>query len=183
MFDFSESNSARATEPEASTLTLEYGNADSRRFVSSQEELARRLGVSRRTLSLWRSREDCPRARANGLYFVAEWEDFAKSNRLKLESENTSVKAQREQVALEREKLALEKARGNLVPADEVAATWTAAAEILFAQITWKTEQALTDIGLDEANAHVRAEKIANDVFTELRNRLSARDVSEEKEE
>ena len=46
-------------------------------------ELAKLLGVTRRTLQNWRKRADAPKPAANGFHEVAAWREFMRAHELK----------------------------------------------------------------------------------------------------
>ena len=50
--------------------------------ASNFVELAALLGVARRTLQRWRSREDAPKPEANGFHDVAAWREFMRRAKL-----------------------------------------------------------------------------------------------------
>lgn len=123
-----------------SDFALEHPDADARHFVSSQEDLAIALGVSRRTVARMVKLPGAPGKTANGSYPLSEWKRFRREMLFDDDDENEGVgdlpknirnalgekKLEREQLRVERERLYLDRERGKVVPVDEVKQTWSA---------------------------------------------------------
>lgn len=150
-------------------FSLEYGDADARRFVSSQEDLAIALGcISRRTIARLLKMPGNPGKTANGSYPLEAWREFYEEICEAREREEDlaltagdggSVKAglaakrlEREAIRVERERLELAKARGELVALEEVKAEWRALYERILSRVKRVfVESATTPEEFDEA--------------------------------
>lgn len=180
-FYSTETESAPARD-EDDVLTLCAGDADVRRFASSQLELAEILGVTRRTIANWKCLDGAPRPRANGSYDVAAWRAFAESKGFAYcgdeGAHGTSretlrdVKLRRELLAEEKTKLEIAKLRGELVSATEVSEKWTAAAARIFALVTQHVRRSLVSCGVGVGKAYVESEAVANRVFKDFSEEL-----------
>ena len=68
-------------------FSLDYPDADARRFVSSQEDLAAALGVSRRRVCSLLKIPGNPGKTANGSYPLRAWKEFYAAERERVEKE------------------------------------------------------------------------------------------------
>ena len=92
-------------------------------YLGTQEALAARLGVERKSIQRWEKKPDCPGRTATG-YHVADWEAFIERNRLGRKKKATGGKLdlESEKIALsnERARLVNAKLRGEVISQDEV---------------------------------------------------------------
>jgi phage terminase Nu1 subunit (DNA packaging protein) len=92
-------------------------------------ELARLLGVSRRTLQNWRKRKDAPLPAANGFHEVAAWREFMRRHDLRgdvaVSDEETALRARKLLAEVEERELRLAVKKGDFVSIGEVRETWT----------------------------------------------------------
>ena len=92
-------------------------------------ELARILGVSRRTLQNWRKRPDAPKPMANGFHDVVAWREFMKRNDLHGEQAasdvETALRARKLLAEVEERELRLAVKKREYVAIEEVRQTWT----------------------------------------------------------
>lgn len=145
-----------AAEP--ATLTLSYGDADARRFVSSQEDLAVALGgISRRTVARLLKLPGNPGKTANGSYPIRAWVEFYQKTKGEelpedVRSELAVLRRDRERIRKEKELLELDVLKKKLIPADVVQETWNE----FFASVRtmiYKTFVEETDTGEEFARA------------------------------
>ena len=157
------------TTEEEETLTLAYGNDDARRFVSSQEDLARALGgISRRTVARLLKIPGNPGKTANGSYPLQAWIDFYQKTKGEelpedVRSELAVLRRDRERIRKEKEQLELDVLKKTLIPAETVRAEWSA----FFSRIrsmVYKTFVEETDSG--EASA--AAKRKFDDLFVRI---------------
>ena len=92
-------------------------------------ELARILGVTRRTIQNWRKRSGAPKPAANGFHDVAAWREFMTRHDLKGDApaadEETALRARKLLAEVEERELRLAVKKGDYVSIEEVRQTWT----------------------------------------------------------
>ncbi len=92
-------------------------------------ELAKILGVTRRTLQNWRKRPDAPKPMANGFHDVQAWREFMARNDLHGEpvatDAETALRARKLLADVEERELRLAVRKREYVPLEEVRETWT----------------------------------------------------------
>ncbi len=75
------------------------------RFASSMVELARALGVSRKTIQRRRESKDSPAPRSDGRWDIAEWRGYLAGCPLSDEDTESLSELKREQVKLQNDRL------------------------------------------------------------------------------
>jgi len=92
-------------------------------------DLARILGVTRRTIQNWRRKSDAPKPAANGFHDVAAWREFMQRHDLKSDAtatdEETALRARKLLAEVEERELRLAVKKGDYVSIEEVRQTWT----------------------------------------------------------
>jgi len=92
-------------------------------------ELAKILGVTRRTLQNWRKRRDAPPPAANGFHEVSAWREFMHRHDLKGDAvatdEETALRARKLLAEVEERELRLAVKKREYVSIEEVRQTWT----------------------------------------------------------
>jgi DNA-binding transcriptional MerR regulator len=92
-------------------------------------ELAKILGVTRRTLQNWRKRRDAPPPAANGFHEVSAWREFMHRHDLKGDvvatDEETALRARKLLAEVEERELRLAVKKREYVSLEEVRQTWT----------------------------------------------------------
>ena len=140
-------------------------------FVPNYVELARCLGVTRRTLQTWRQRPDAPEPGANGMHDVSAWQRFIKETGLKTDEpetdEETALKARKLLAEVEDRELRLAIRRQEYVPLAEVREEWTTRVGRAVALLRNKFEMELPPIlsGLDAAAIQDECQKALDEVF------------------
>lgn len=91
-------------------------------FVTTQEALADRLGVERKSIQRWQKRPDCPGRRLEG-FDVEAWRAFIERNNLGRKKAKGKAALEEEKMALqnERTRLQIQKMRGELASYQECA--------------------------------------------------------------
>lgn len=168
-------------------FSLEFSEADSRRFVKNQTELAEAIGVTRRSLARWRNRfGDFPLPGQNGLYRVEVFRDWLKlktdAGEISLDGEDAdaddldgsadSVRNRIREADLRYRELRAKKAErelaileGKFIAVETVEKSWTEAAAKIFSLIVAKASDAFISDGVAAVDANVRAEALANEIF------------------
>ena len=137
-------------------------------------ELAKVLGVTRRTLQTWRKRKDAPKAAANGFHEVAAWREFMERNGLEGEAAATDVetalRARKLLAEVEERELRLAVKKGEYVALEEVRTSWTELVARAKDMFRHKFEMELPPVlsGLDATAIQAECAKALDEVFTLL---------------
>ena len=137
-------------------------------------ELAKIIGVTRRTLQTWRKREDAPQPAANGFHEVAAWREFMERNGLEGEptatDEETALRARKLLAEVEERELRLAVKKGEFVALEEVRAVWTENVARAKEMLRHKFEMELPPVlsGLDAVAIQAECAKALDEVFTLL---------------
>lgn len=111
-------------------------------FETTFAALAKKLGVSRKTLYEWKKIEGCPKPRSDGRHCVDEWRKFMAEKDLSGNSNDvTALRAEDLQVKIEERRFNLSVKRGEYVKFDEVREVWG----ICVAQVIQLLEKSLLD--------------------------------------
>jgi hypothetical protein len=124
------------------------GSTHSVAYANTVTELAAILGVTRRTINLWRKLEGSPQTQPNGTHDVSAWREFIRSRGLKgsggeTVGDNETLKARRLLVDIEERELRLAIKRGDYLHKDEVRQSITTAVARLFAILHKRLEDEL----------------------------------------
>lgn len=124
-------NDGKTLTAREARLIQEPGN-ERENFATTWDELARRLGVTRRTIQNWRDKlKDSPQPRADGRHDVAAWLQFVTKNNLgpiddEKDTDDQDTKAfwdrQRAKLEFERSAYAFDVAKQKHVPISEITA-------------------------------------------------------------
>jgi hypothetical protein len=137
-------------------------------------ELAKILGVTRRTLQNWRKRKDAPKPMANGFHDVQAWREFMARNDLHGESavsdEETSLRARKLLAEVEEKELRVAVKKGEYVALSEVRETWTKLISRAKDLLRNKFEMELPPIlsGLDATGIQAECRRAIDEVLTLL---------------
>jgi transposase-like protein len=137
-------------------------------------ELARILGVTRRSLQNWRKRKDAPKPAANGLHEVAAWREFMQRHGLEGDPAATDVesalRARKLLAEVEERELRLAVKKREYVALAEVQACWTAQVAKAKDLLRHKFELELPPVlsGLDAVAIQAECQKALDEVFTLL---------------
>jgi hypothetical protein len=137
-------------------------------------ELARIVGVTRRTLQTWRKRKDAPKPAANGFHEIAAWREFMQRNGLEREpvasDEETALRARKLLAEVEERELRLAVKKGEYVALEEVRSVWTEQVSRAKEMFRHKFEMELPPVlsGLDATAIQEECAKALDEVFTLL---------------
>jgi hypothetical protein len=137
-------------------------------------ELAKVLGVTRRSLQNWRKRKDAPESAANGFHDVAAWREFMQRNDLHGEpaasDEETALHARKLLAEVEERELRLAVKKGEYVAIAEVREVWTKQVAKAKDLLRNKFEMELPPIlsGLDATAIQEECRKAIDEVLTIL---------------
>ena len=137
-------------------------------------ELAKALGVTRRTLQNWRKRKDAPQPAANGFHDVQAWREFMQRNDLHGEpaasDEETALRARKLLAEVEEKELRLAVKKGEYVALSEVRETWTKLISRAKDLLRNKFEMELPPIlsGLDATGIQAECRRAIDEVLTLL---------------
>jgi hypothetical protein len=139
------------------------GSNDSTAYAKSVVELSEVLGVSRRTVTMWRKMNGAPKALSNGDHDVSAWREFVRLNGLKggkeLEGANhEALKARRLLVDIEERELRLAIKRGDYLPMEEVRRTVIEGMARLFAILHKRLEDELPPLSCGKDAVGIREE-------------------------
>ena len=137
-------------------------------------ELAKFLGVTRRSLQNWRKRKDAPKAMANGFHEVAAWREFMKRHGLEgdpagMDAES-ALRARKLLAEVEERELRLAVKKREYVALEEVRESWTTLVAKAKDLLRHKFELELPPIlsGLDAVGIQAECAKALYEVFTIL---------------
>lgn len=137
-------------------------------------ELAKLLGVARRTIQRWRKRKDAPKAGAGGFHELAAWREFMRRHGLESDPAGTDAEsalhARKLLAEVEERELRLAVKKRAYVALAEVQESWTqlvAEAKEMFRR---KFELELPPVlsGLDAVAIQAECSKALDEVFTLL---------------
>lgn len=137
-------------------------------------ELAKALGVARRTLQNWRKRKDAPKPAANGFHEVAAWREFMQRHGLEGDPAATdaesALRARKLLAEVEERELRLAVKKREYVALTEVQGCWTAQVARAKDLLRHKFELELPPIlsGLDAVAIQAECGKALDEVFTLL---------------
>ena len=137
-------------------------------------ELARILGISRRTMNRWRRLPGAPPPGPNGLQEVKPWREFMERNNLKGDAPKTpleeSLKARKMLAEVEEKELRLAVKKREYVALSEVRETWTKLISRAKDLLRNKFEMELPPIlsGLDATAIQEECRKAIDEVLTIL---------------
>ena len=150
------------------------GAGEDRTVAENYVELAKILGVTRRTLQNWRKRPDAPKPMANGFHDVAAWREFMARNNLHGElaatDVETSLRARKLLAQVEESELRLAVKKREYVALSEVRETWTKLISRAKDLLRNKFEMELPPIlsGLDATAIQEECRKAIDEVLTIL---------------
>lgn len=102
---------------------------DTPAVAGDYSELARILGIARRTMNRWRKRPDAPPPGANGFHEVKPWREFMERNNLHGDAPGTpledSLRARKMLAEVEERELRLAVKKREYVALEEVRECWT----------------------------------------------------------
>ena len=142
--------------------------------VENFAELAKVLGVARRTLQRWRARKDAPQAVANGFHEVNAWREFMARHGLGADAGATdgemALRARKLLAEVEERELRLAVKKREYVAMDEVRTAWTAQVAKAKDLLRHKFELELPPVlsGLDAVAIQSECQKALDEVFTLL---------------
>jgi len=148
------------------------GKGDARTVAENYVELAKILGVTRRTLQNWRKRPDAPNPMANRFHDVQAWRGFMKRNNLHGEQaeadEETRLRARKLLAEVEEKELRLAVKKREYVALEEVRQVWTEQATKAKDMLRNKFENELPPIlsGLDATAIQEECRKAIDEVLT-----------------
>ncbi len=148
------------------------GAGEARTVAENYVELAKILGVTRRTLQNWRKRKDAPKPAANGFHDVAAWREFMARNDLHGEQaasdEETRLRARKLWAEVQERELRVAVKKREYVPFEEVRETWTKQAAKAKDMLRNKFEMELPPIlsGLDAVAIQAECRKAIDEVLT-----------------
>ena len=120
-------NLSRSERAMLQGMAATVGHAPS--VAENYVELAKVLGVTRRTLQNWRKRADAPAPAANGFHDVSAWREFMHRHDLKGDAvatdDETALRARKLLAEVEERELRLAVKKGDYVSIEEVRQTWT----------------------------------------------------------
>ena len=137
-------------------------------------ELARILGVTRRSLQNWRKRKDAPKAAANGFHEVAAWREFMQRHGLEGDpvgsDAESALRARKLLAEVEERELRLAVKRGEFVALEAVRECWTRQVARAKDLLRHKFEMELPPVfsGLEAVAIQVECRKALDEVFTIL---------------
>jgi phage terminase Nu1 subunit (DNA packaging protein) len=137
-------------------------------------ELARILGVTRRTIQNWRKRSDAPKPAANGFHEVTAWREFMTRHDLKGDApaadEETALRARKLLAEVEERELRLAVKKREYVAIEEVRQTWTRQVGRAKELLRNKFENELPPIlsGLDATRIQTECRKAIDEVLSIL---------------
>jgi hypothetical protein len=144
-------------------------------WAQNQVELARELGVNRKTIQRWMKKEGCPEARSDGRYSVEEFRKWANDNNLKNEKDGESgdskLKLEAKRLLLINQKLEYDMAikRGEYTHNDDVEAMFVMmvqnAKKVLLALPSNASPQV---VGLSVPEAEIRLREIVDEALSQL---------------
>jgi hypothetical protein len=143
-------------------------------LVENFAELAKVLGVARRTLQRWRTRRDAPKATANGFHDVASWREFMARHGLGGDAGATDVemalRARKLLAEVEERELRLAIKKREYVAIAEVREVWTRQVSRAKDLLRHKFEMELPPVlsGLDATGIQQECAKALDEVFTIL---------------
>ena len=137
-------------------------------------ELAKILGVTRRSIQNWRKRKDAPKPVANGFHEVAPWREFMQRHGLEGDPAGTdaesALRARKLLAEVEEREFRLAVRRREYVPLEEVRESWTTLVTRAKDLLRHKFELELPPVlsGLDAVGIQVECGKALHEVFTIL---------------
>jgi hypothetical protein len=137
-------------------------------------QLAKVLGVARRTLQRWRMRKDAPKAATNGFHEVAAWREFMARHGLGGDAGETDIemalRARKLLAEVEERELRLAVKKREYVAIVEVREVWTRQVSRAKDLLRHKFELKLPPIlsGLDATAIQAECAKALDEVFTIL---------------
>jgi len=143
-------------------------------LAADYTELARLLGVCRRTLQRWRKFKDAPKPGASGFHEVAAWEEFKKRHGLRSEQaasdEETRLRARKLWAEVQEKELRLAVKKREYVALAEVREFWTKNVGKAKDLLRNKFEMELPPIlsGLDATAVQEECRKAIDEVLTIL---------------
>lgn len=150
------------------------GAGEARTVAENYVELAKILGVTRRTLQNWRKRPDAPKPMANGFHDAAAWREFMARNDLHGEPAATDVEtalcARKLLAEVEERELRLAVKKGEYVAIAQVREVWTKQVAKANDLLRNKFEMELPPIlsGLDATAIQEECRKAIDEVLTIL---------------
>ena len=150
------------------------GKGEARTVAENYVELARILGVTRRSLQNWRKRKDAPKPAANGFHDVQAWREFMRKNGLEGElvasDEETRLRARKLLAEVEERELRVAVKKREYVAFSEVRETWTKLVSRAKDLLRNKFEMELPPIlsGLDATAIQEECRRAFDDVLSVL---------------
>ena len=143
-------------------------------WAQNQVELARELGVNRKTIQRWLKKEGCPGAKSDGRYSVEEFRKWANENNLKNEKEgegDSKLKLEAKRLLLVNQKIEFDLAikRGEYTHNEDVEAMFVMmiqnAKKVLLALPSNAAPQV---VGLSVPEAELRLREIVDEALAQL---------------
>jgi len=143
-------------------------------WVQNQTDLARELGVNRKTIQRWLKIEGCPSTASDGRYNVSEWRKWASDNNFKVsgdDDDETKLKLELKRLLLVNQKLEFDMAikRGEYTLNDDVEAMFVImvqnAKKVLLALPSNASPQV---VGLSVPEAEIRLREIVDEALSQL---------------
>lgn len=153
-------------------------------WVQNQTDLARELGVNRKTIQRWLKIEGNPRTASDGRYSVTEWRKWANDNNFKVSDEDgetgdSKLKLEAKRLLLQNQRLEFDLAvrRGEYTHNDDVEAMY-----VLMVQNAKKVLLALPSnsapqvVGLSVPEAEIRLREIVDEALSQLQKQWNQKD-------
>jgi hypothetical protein len=143
-------------------------------WVQNQTDLARELGVNRKTIQRWLKIEGCPQTASDGRYNVTEWRKWASDNNFKVsggDDDESKLKLEAKRLLLINQKLEFDMAikRGEYTHNDDVETMFVMmvqnAKKVLLALPSNASPQV---VGLSVPEAEIRLREIVDEALSQL---------------
>lgn len=157
---------------------MSASTGQSRTVAENYVELAKFLGVARRTLQRWRKRKDAPEPLVGGFHEIAAWRTFMERHGLQgdvaISDEETALRARKLLAEVEERELRLAVHKRQFIALEEVKEVWTKQIAKARDLLRNKFEMELPPIlsGLDAMAIEVECRKAMDEVLAVLKNDL-----------
>jgi hypothetical protein len=147
------------------------GNTDATTYAKNKVELGELLGVDRRTLNRWQKMHGAPEALSNGLWPVAPWREFVRTNGLKgaapVATNEEALKARKLLAEVEERELRIAIKRNEYIPVFKVREEWVGLVAQATSILRAKFENELPPIlsGLDATGIQRECRQAIDDVL------------------
>jgi hypothetical protein len=158
----------------SSELSEKNAKGKAVKYAKTQVELAKLLGISRRTLCTWRKLQGAPKPLSNGMWPVADWQKFVHENGLKqeIEADQGDLRTRKLLAEIEERELKVAIRKKEYVRIEDVRSGWMTLAAQATAILRAKFENELPPVlaGLDATGIQAECRKAIDEVLRNLQS-------------